>query len=51
MIRMTHGKWVKELALARGRYEYGCVVDGKGVEGEWVFTRGLPEMCRKFSAE
>ena len=31
MIRLNDGKWVKELTLSPGRYEYRFVVDG-----EWV---------------
>lgn len=31
MIRLSDGKWAKELSLAPGRYEYRFVVDG-----EWV---------------
>ncbi|HUA38872.1 MAG TPA: glycogen-binding domain-containing protein [Candidatus Sulfopaludibacter sp.] len=29
MVRVDDGKWVKELALAPGTYEYRLVVDGK----------------------
>jgi len=32
MIRTGEGKWVKELALAPGRYEYRFVVDGQWVD-------------------
>ena len=32
MIRLDDGKWAKELALPRGRYEYRFVVDGVWVD-------------------
>jgi 1,4-alpha-glucan branching enzyme len=32
MIRLSEGKWAKELSLAPGRYEYRFVVDGQWVD-------------------
>jgi hypothetical protein len=32
MIRLTDGKWAKELALPPGRYQYRFVVDGQWVD-------------------
>lgn len=31
MIHLGEGRWVKELSLASGRYEYRLVVDGKWI--------------------
>ncbi len=31
MIRLSDGKWAKELSLAPGRYEYRLVVDGQWI--------------------
>ena len=31
MIRLSGGKWAKELSLAPGRYEYRLVVDGQWI--------------------
>ena len=31
MIRLSDGKWAKELALVPGRYEYRLVVDGQWI--------------------
>lgn len=31
MLHMSHDRWVKELALPSGRYEYRFVVDGQWV--------------------
>ncbi len=39
MIRLSDGKWAKELSLAPGRYEYRFVVDG-----EWVDDPAATEL-------
>lgn len=39
MIRLSDGKWAKELSLAPGRYEYRFVVDG-----EWVDDPAAAEL-------
>lgn len=39
MIRLSDGKWTKELLLAPGRYEYRFVVDG-----EWVDDPAAAEL-------
>lgn len=39
MIRLSDGKWAKELALPPGRYEYRFVVDG-----EWVDDPAATEL-------
>jgi hypothetical protein len=39
MIRLSGGKWAKELSLAPGRYEYRFVVDG-----EWVDDPAATEL-------
>ncbi len=38
MLHMSHDRWVKELALPPGRYEYLLVVDGV-----WVCDPSAPE--------
>lgn len=40
MIALGDGRWVKELALPPGRYEYRLVVDG-----EWISDPAVPEQA------
>lgn len=40
LIALGEGRWVKELALPPGRYEYRLVVDG-----EWINDPAAPEQA------